>query len=116
MGAAMVKLASRPSPKGSRLSAEGSEARVGVGKKKHMLGHSLLPALQAAAKSIEKPSEKARRKRAAKSAVLGAVEGMRASLDELLAEGEARAAAKTTDVGLTAKKRLKLIAEETVSA
>jgi hypothetical protein len=93
-----------------------------VRKKKHLLGskreHALLPRLQEAETSgkAEALAAKQRRKRAANAGALGAVSGLRATLDELLAAGEAKAEAAMaqSSVGLTAKKRLKLVAEETV--
>jgi len=104
--------------------ASGGVSGGGVAKKKHALGakreHALLPKLKEAEASgkADVAVAKAKRKRAANSTVLGAVDGMRASLEELLAEGEARAAksqAEDYSIGLNAKKRLKLVAEETAN-
>lgn len=138
----MVKLkpAARANVKGRRSAdkersrpaadAEAEPARAagprggGVHKKKHLMGskreHALLPRLREedASGKAEALAAKQRRKRASNSGVLGAVSGMRATLDELLAAGEAKAAAAMaqSSVGLNAKKRLKLVAEETVRA
>ena len=99
----------------------------GVAKKKHIHGkrqHALLPQLSAAApeqKRVESAKEKKARKRSAKSAVLGAVDGMRSSLDELLAASEKKfkQQAEDADMGpasshaITSKKRQKMVADET---
>jgi hypothetical protein len=106
--------------------ASSSAARSGVSKKKHGLAkrtHALLPQLEASApeKRPESAKAKSRRKRTANSNILGAVDGLRSSLDELLAANEKqhreRAAATDGDAAsshtMSSKKRQKLVAEET---
>ena len=86
-----LKVKSKPTETGY---SNGDSTR-GLAKRKHGLKrqHALLPKLAAEAPEQKRPeSAKARirRKRAAKSAILGAVDGMRSSLDDLLAANERR--------------------------
>jgi excinuclease UvrABC helicase subunit UvrB len=122
-----VKKAKREAsaPKAS-ISADGEGGRAsGVAKKKHARTGKLdlVQKLQAEAEGqprikTSNVQQKSRRKRSAQSAILGAVDGMKASLEELLAANEERLSAqhkqeaKSSSAGLTSKKRQKLVAEE----
>ena len=115
-------------PAKSSSSSATSQRAVGggVSKKKHGLGkkeHALLPQLKASAPEERKrplsAKAKQRQKRSAKSAILGAVDGMRSTLDELLAANEQKHREQATldddEAGATmsSKKRQKLVAAET---
>jgi hypothetical protein len=89
----------------------------GVSKRKHTGKKDLVQRLEADASSAA--LEKQRRKRSAQSTILGAVDGLKESLEELLAANEQRLQqqhaqpAAASGAALTSKKRQKLVAEET---
>ena len=98
----------------------------GVKKKKHAAKkqHALLPRLEAEAPARSAPlsaREKLQRKRAAKSTILGAnLSGMQASIEELIAANEQHYREQWEKSGgggsshaLTARKRQKMVVEET---
>ena len=126
LGASNKKKAAAPpaSSATSKISAAAVPKAGGVAKRKHghaKREHALLPQLAAEApepKRQESAKAKSRRKRAEKSTLLGAVDGMRSSLEELLAANERQqrdqvAGADQGPSAITSKKRQKLVAEET---
>lgn len=97
----------------------------GVSKRTHTLAknrkqHALLPQLEAEAASAHKQraKKKDRQKRAGSSTIAGAMDGIRATLDELLAANERHHKSAAVDASgsnavLTSKKRQKMVADET---
>lgn len=118
------KSAAASSSSSSSLGAQHSSSGGGVSKRTHSLAkkksmqHALLPQLQAEAASAHKrAAKKDRQKRAGSSTIAGAMDGIRATLDELLAANEqhhkSAAAEGSANAVLTSKKRQKMVADET---
>ena len=114
--------------KKSAAIAQGSSRGPGVAKKKHTLvvgsgKRALVKRLQGeagsskTARSNTKAKSKARNAKATNAIILSAVDGMKASLDELLAANEEthrqKADAEPAGSSLTSKRWQKLVAEET---
>lgn len=101
----------------------GTAQHQGVAKRKHGLGagkRELAARLEAEAASTSRsPNAKARRSRKTTATILSAVDGMKASLDELLAANDqaqrlkAGAGDPIAGSSLSSKRRQKLVAEET---
>jgi hypothetical protein len=96
-----------------------SMQRAGVQKRKHGAGRQQLAAQLEASKPLS-AKEKLKRKRSAKSTILNAVDGLKSSIDDLIAANEVhyreqwqKGQTGGGNLALTARKRQKMVVAET---